>query len=209
MRKVELKMNEKQKYEVIKNLVESGGNKTRAACKLGCSRSSVYRMMSGYRSSGKEYFVHGNTGRKPYNTRSEKERAIILELYNAKYWDASYEFFSELLMSYEGISASAGLVRSILMKEGILSPLATRKTKREMMSRIRYEMRNARTKAEKKAIESHIVAIEDAHAHRPRCAYFGEMLQMDASIHLWFGEAKASLHVAVDDATGIITGARF
>jgi transposase-like protein len=35
------------------------------------------------------------------------------------------------------------------------------------------------------------------------------MLQMDASQHLWFGNEKSYLHIAVDDATGAITGAYF
>ncbi|MFA9465795.1 MAG: ISNCY family transposase [Velocimicrobium sp.] len=42
-----------------------------------------------------------------------------------------------------------------------------------------------------------------------RCAYFGEMLQMDASIHLWFGKEKTQLHIAIDDCTGTIVGAYF
>lgn len=32
---------------------------------------------------------------------------------------------------------------------------------------------------------------------------------MDASIHLWFGNHKVTLHIAVDDATGMIIGAYF
>ena len=35
------------------------------------------------------------------------------------------------------------------------------------------------------------------------------MLQMDASVHFWFGEGKSQLHIAVDDATGAIVGAYF
>ena len=38
MRKVLLNMNEQQKYEIIKSLVENNGNKDRAALKLGCTR---------------------------------------------------------------------------------------------------------------------------------------------------------------------------
>ncbi|MEG2640823.1 MAG: hypothetical protein RSA18_04940 [Bacilli bacterium] len=34
MRKVELRMNENYKYEIIKNLIEKNGNKLRAAEKL-------------------------------------------------------------------------------------------------------------------------------------------------------------------------------
>src|SRR5659263_397664 len=50
---------------------------------------------------------------------------------------------------------------------------------------------------------------EDAHPRRPRCKYFGEMLQMDASLHDWFGKDKTQLHIAVDDSTGQIVGAYF
>ena len=32
---------------------------------------------------------------------------------------------------------------------------------------------------------------------------------MDASVHLWFGNEKSQLHIAVDDATGAIVGAYF
>lgn len=37
MRKVELRMNEQEKYETIKNLVDYNGNKKRANIKLGIS----------------------------------------------------------------------------------------------------------------------------------------------------------------------------
>ncbi len=32
---------------------------------------------------------------------------------------------------------------------------------------------------------------------------------MDASEHLWFGDKKTQLHIAVDDSTGAIVGAYF
>jgi hypothetical protein len=35
------------------------------------------------------------------------------------------------------------------------------------------------------------------------------MIQMDASLHLWVGDTKWTLHIAIDDATGIIVGAWF
>ena len=37
MKKVELRMNEQNKYEIIKKLVETDENKKRAATKLGCT----------------------------------------------------------------------------------------------------------------------------------------------------------------------------
>jgi hypothetical protein len=58
-------------------------------------------------------------------------------------------------------------------------------------------------------LQTKILDIDETHPRRPRCAYFGEMLQMDASVHLWFGDSKSQLHVAIDDATGSIVGAYF
>ena len=45
MRKVELKMNEKEKYEIIKELVDHNGNKNRASKKLGISKRQINRLI--------------------------------------------------------------------------------------------------------------------------------------------------------------------
>ena len=50
---------------------------------------------------------------------------------------------------------------------------------------------------------------KEAHPRKPRAKYFGELIQMDASNELWFGEEKSHLHVAIDDSTGKIIGAYF
>ena len=60
MRKVELRMNEQEKYEVIKELVDHNGNKNRASKKLGISRRQVDRLIIKYKEKGKAGFVHGN-----------------------------------------------------------------------------------------------------------------------------------------------------
>jgi transposase len=209
MRKVGLKMNEETKYEVIKSLVDHGGNVTRAALKLGRSRSTIYRMMRGYTSSGKGFFIHGNRGRRPVHAKSDEEKSQIISLYNSKYWDANYTLASELLLSQDGITASPTLVRKLLMDERILSPMARRKTRRRMRKELNAELTEAKRKCERNVIENKIVSIKDAHARRPRCKYFGEMLQMDASIHDWFPGGKTALHLAIDDATSKIVGAYF
>jgi hypothetical protein len=166
-------------------------------------------MIHGYKTEGKAFFIHGNSGRKPAHTRSEDEKAQIVSLYNNKYWDASYALASELLENQDGITASPELVRRILMSERIISPMARRKTKRKLKKELDSELKEARKKSDIAQVESKIVAIHDAHARRPRCKYFGEMLQMDASIHDWLPCGKAALHIAVDDATSMIVGAYF
>lgn len=67
MRKVELRMNEEYKYKIIKKLVETNGNKQRATVTLKRSIRQIDRMIAGYKEFGKEFFVHGNRGRKPKN----------------------------------------------------------------------------------------------------------------------------------------------
>ena len=48
-----------------------------------------------------------------------------------------------------------------------------------------------------------------AHPRRPRCKYFGEMVQMDASEKEWIKGITWHLHLAIDDATGRVLGAYF
>ena len=71
------------------------------------------------------------------------------------------------------------------------------------------EQKVARTRSEQAIIQEKIVAVEDAHPRQPRCQYFGEELQMDACIHLWFGDKKTALHAVLDDATGNVLGLYF
>ena len=47
MRKVELRMNEEYKYKIIKKLVETNGNKQRAAVTLKRSIRQIDRMIVG------------------------------------------------------------------------------------------------------------------------------------------------------------------
>lgn len=74
MRKVELRMNEEFKYKIIKKLVETNGNKKRAAIQLNRSIRQVDRMIAGYKAKGKEFFIHGNRGRKPAHALTDEEK---------------------------------------------------------------------------------------------------------------------------------------
>ena len=94
MRKVELSLKENYKYQTIKKLVEKNGNKERARIKLGLKDiRQIYRMINGYKKYGKEFFVHGNRGRKPPHALSELEKDTIVELYESKYFDCTYNVF--------------------------------------------------------------------------------------------------------------------
>lgn len=52
MRKDQLRMNENYKYEMIKKLIESDGNKKAAAIKLKCSMRHLNRLIKKYHCEG-------------------------------------------------------------------------------------------------------------------------------------------------------------
>ena len=209
IRKVDLRMNEQEKYEVIKRLVDENGNKLRAAQKLNLSVRQVNRLIKGYKEEGKTFFVHGNRGRQPVNTVPDDTKQMVIDLYNTKYYDANFTHYAELLARYEGIELSVSTVTAILESQYILSPRVTKAKKKRIKKELNQKKEAATTQKEKDEIQTNLVAVEDAHSRRPRCAYFGELLQMDASIHLWFGDEKATLHIAVDDATSTLVGSWF
>ena len=209
MRRIDLKGKTEVKYETIKELVDHGGNKDRAALALDCTRRTIDRYIAGYKAGGKAFFVHGNTGWQPAHTLDDGIRRDIVDFYNGKYRDANFAHFAELLSARERITVSESLVRNVLRDAGILSPKARRKTRREHKKRLKAALGSAKSTDEKKLIEAKLVDAEEAHPRRPRCSRFGEMVQMDASLHPWFGDVKATLHIAIDDATGMVVGAWF
>ena len=210
MRKVELSLKEEEKYKIIKKLVETNGNKKRARVKLGLkSIRQVNRLIAGYKKYGKEFFVHGNRGRKPKHTLTEELKDEIETLYTSKYFDCTYTQFTEYLAERENIVLSIPEVGQILRAKGILSPRARKITKKNLKKKLIAQKEKAKSQKEIAKIQSSIVAIEDAYPRQPRCIYFGEEVQTDACIHLWFGNFKTALHAAIDDSTGQVLATYF
>lgn len=210
MRKVELSLKEKLKYETIKKLVETNGNKERARIKLKLkSIRQINRLIAGYKEFGKEFFIHGNRGRKPKHALTSEFKDEIELLYNSKYFDCTYTQFTEYLAERENIFLSVAEVGLVLREKYILSPRARKRTRKNIKKQLLAQKEKAKTKKEMSKIQANIVAVEDAHPRQPRCINFGEEIQTDACIHLWFGKTKTALHAAIDDSTGHVVAAYF
>ena len=210
MRKVELSLKEKYKYETIKKLVETNGNKERARIKLKLkSIRQINRLIAGYKEFGKEFFVHGNRGRKPKHALTDEFKDEIETLYTSKYFDCTYTQFTEYLAERENIFLSVPEVGLILRERYILSPRARKITKKNLKKRLLTEKEKTKSKKQIAKLQSAIVSVEDSHPIQPRCSYFGEEIQTDACIHLWFGNTKTALHAAIDDSTGYVVAAYF
>lgn len=202
-------MNEKQKYDVIKRLVDNSGNKTKAALQIGCTPRHINRLIQGYKVEGKAYFVHKNRGQQPKTLISNEIKKRIIKLYQTKYFDCNFKHFHELLREREHIHCSLTSVRTILRKSYIISPKAQRITKKKLKQELTILQHEGKKKKLIATIQSTLLPVELAHPRRSRSPYFGELIQMDASQHVWFGETKTFLHAAIDDATGMIVGAFF
>lgn len=211
MRKVNLRMNEQYKYEVIKKLVDTHGNKKNAAIKLNCSVRTIDRLIVRYKAEGKTGFIHKNRNRQPISTFPVEVKNKVIDLYRTKYSGANLLHFSQLLAKKEDIHVSDTTINYWLRSCDILSPKARRKTVNTLNAELRKRKKAAKTKKEAASIENKLDLLDrfDAHPRRPRCAYLGELVQMDASPHLWFGTSITHLHLAIDDATGKILGAYF
>src|SRR5574344_443650 len=212
MKEVKLRMNEQEKYEVIKELVDHNGNKNRASQKLGLSRRQINRLIIIYKEKGKSGFIHGNRSKKPVNTLDKSISEDIVLLYKNKYYDFNFNHYKEFLKKDENIIVSYDYIYKTLTKEGILSPKARRKTKREFAKQKLLKEKKINLAMSEEQIEyivSHEIALEDSHPRGEKPKNFGEIIEQDGSIHLWFGGIKTCLHLAIDKATSTIVGAWF
>ena len=212
MRKVELRMNELEKYNVIKELVDHNGNKNRAAMKLNLSRRQIDRLIIKYKEIGKSGFIHGNRTRKPANTLDKSISNDIILLYKNKYYDFNFSHFKEFLEDKENINVSYNFIYNTLTNNGILSPKARKKTKRAAAKKRLLEQKKIKENMTDKEINiviNHEVALEDSHPRCEKPKNFGEIIEQDGSIHNWFGNDKSCLHLAIDKATSTIVGAFF
>ena len=209
MRKVELRMNELEKYKIIKAVSEGRKTKLRASTELDLSIRQINRLLRKYNEMGKQAFVHRNRDRKPVTAFTNEFKDLLEDLYITKYFDCTYTLFTELLAERENIFISIDEARKILRSRYILSPKAHKVTRRAVKKELQKLEETSKFKKEQKNMHEKIIALENAHPLQPRCAYFGEEIQMDASEHLWFGNKKTHLHAAIDDSTGKVVGAYF
>lgn len=153
-----------------------------AACKLGVTKQYINKLKRRYLDDGINAFEHGNKGKQRSWKTDENVEKKIIEFYETKYSGFNFRHFHEKLKEKECINISYKTLHSILTKASFKSPKSHKKKRKENL-----------------------------HPSRPRRKCFGELLQIDASLHNWFGNEypKATLHGAIDDATGTAMGLYF
>lgn len=211
MRKVDLSMNEEFKYQTIKKLVDSNGNKKRAAIQLSCTARTINRLIQRYHQYGKAGFLHGNRGNVPACSFDITFKQKIVDLYESDYADTNFRHFSELVYEDFGVKISDTTLNRWLREDLIISPKAHRSTKKKITDTLKLIQKQATSQATHNQCLQTLHQIDDRQAHprRPRSKYRGEMVQMDASSFEWINGQVWYIHLAIDDASGEVLGAYF
>jgi transposase len=170
-----LNKKEQEKLDIIKCYDKGMFTAEDAAQRLKLKVRQMRRLVARYRKGVS--LLHGNCGKLPSNTLDVAQQEAILKEYQLPcYKDVNFKHFTELI-SDKPFAASYTAVTKVLKDNGITSPKARRKKKKEV------------------------------HKTRERRSKFGELLQTDGTPHDWFNTGrKQCLHVLIDDTTGMLVG---
>ena len=176
-----LNMKEVNRYIVINRLINKQviGEEARVMLNLK-SLKQVYRIKKRVIKEGEKGVIHKNKGRQSNRKYTDKFITKVLKIYQEKYHDFKPTFATEKLLENHRIKVSSEWLRQLLIKHNLWKVKSRRKPKQR-------------------------------HTWRKRKANYGEMQQFDGSYHKWLEDRgeECCLLLAVDDATGEITKAKF
>jgi len=177
---VYLSPKEKLMLEMIKRILEDGMSYEEAAARYAISERTARRKVELYLKFGARGLAHRSRGRLAQNRTPKDTEERILALYENHYSGYNFTHFHQKLAEKEHITISYPTLYTLLTDEGYRSPRAQRVRRKESL-----------------------------HPCRRRRKAFGELIQMDASIHPWLKDSYSALHLAIDDATSKIVGGHF
>ncbi len=197
------------KYKIIKNVVSGRTTKQRASVLLDLSIRQINRLVIVYNEYGKAGFIHGNRNKtSPRKIPIELETKIV-DLFINEYYDFSTSHFHEMLKDIHNVSISYPTLKRILEDNGYISNFAHKKTVKLFKKKMNAKKKNKELSSSVIFAANAFVDFKDARPRKPKPKYTGEVIEMDACDHLWFGDEKAHLHGAIDVSTGRITGLYF
>jgi len=176
----DLSPKERLMKEMILKVVNDGMSYEQAAARYGVSERTVRRKIDVYLKHGMGAVAHKSRGRFAINKTPVGTEERIIALYDGPYAGYNFTHFHQKLTEAEGIEVSYGTLYGILTSAGYRSPRCQRARRAESL-----------------------------HPSRPRRKAFGELVQMDASVHNWFLDVTCNLHLAIDDASSKILAGHF
>ncbi|MDR0898756.1 MAG: ISNCY family transposase [Lactobacillaceae bacterium] len=215
MRKVELTSMEQDKYKAIKLLVENKSNIKATAIKLEMTEGNVRRLVKKYKQFGKAGFSHKNKGNKHARKIDSKLVDFIISKQKLPgYENMSVTQFNEHLKTDFDIDISTESLRQIFIRRNVFTDQTHKVTLRTIRQNLNQKLDKGKVFSLDEASTFRSLELLDeinAYPRRERVKYSGELIQMDASKEDWYltDDEKITLHIAIDDATGLIVGANF
>jgi len=181
MNYISMSKKELNKYDVIKRAIGKEITIKKAGELLGLCMRQICRLKAAVKKKGAEGLIHGNRGKSSNRKIPDKERHQIANFLRWRYSDFKPTHASEKLDEVHGFKRDPKTIRQIMIDEELWTPKKHRGS----------EYRCSRSRKE----------------------HYGEMEQFDGSYEHWFedrnGTGELCLLAAIDDATGLITNAKF
>lgn len=202
---MELNIKEKETFDIIKKVVNNEITRKEAMFELNKSRQQVYRLIKIYNDEGDKGFIHKNRGKTSQKKIDKNLIEEIKRLYLDEYFDYNIvAFYEEIKHKYNYI-ISYDVILKEFKRDDIISPLAHKKTIKLYNEKMNNAIKNGDNSIDeeiKELFETRKIAFEQAHVRRSSNMYgFGQEVQMDACIKIWFGGIPTYLHLAVDKGT--------
>lgn len=170
-----------KRFDIIQRLINKELNGSEAAELLNLSVRHIKRLKVKVKKNGAAGLIHARRGKPGSHKIPDKEKQKIIKLINRHYADFKPGFATEKLREQHNVVRDPKTIRQIMIDEGLW-------------------------KSKKKKKDVH-------RSWRQRKANFGEMIQFDGSYEHWLEDRKGAgeicLLAAIDDATGIVTKAKF
>lgn len=203
------KVDEALVNSVMRKLENKKINVATASILLGVSEREIYKIKK------KRLDPHKKIKKKPKKLPSNKteQNAIkkVIKLYRTKYRKFSYKHFHEKLLEIEHIDINLKTVERILKKENLISPFATKETKRRLKKILQSINQTTKQDNEQNLyIDNNIIFdAHDIHNRHRHIEDMGALIQLDARQDYYIEKEKWTLHLAIDVASGIFVGAYF
>ena len=166
----------------VLGLLKSSKTSAEIARLLGITKRYANKLRQKLKAEGGGCLANKNKGKQRKWRTDERAEEKIAALYATKHDGFNWTHFMEKLNGSENIKIGYRPLYRMLTPAGFASPKARKENR-----------------------------TDNARPVRERRGAFGELLQIDASIHPWFKGSglKYALHGAIDDATGTVMGPYF
>lgn len=203
------KVDETLVNSIMKRLEKKKINVATASVLLGVTERQIYKIKKKFKYPPEN--IEKKTRKPPSNKIADNIRNQVIELYKTKYRKFSYIHFHEKLNEVENININLKTLERILMKENLISPFATKKTKKKIKKILQSINQTTTQDNEQNPLldDNIIFDAHDIHNRHHHIEDFGALIQMDARQDFYIDEEKWTLHLAIDVASGIFVGAYF